>query len=112
MGFEFAKASCCESGINPEAVYNFITRAENENLGIDSFILLKAGKVVAEGCHAPYTMTSPHVLYSMSKSITSLALGYAICEGKVSLDDSIANTSASTTGTAKTKKSPCVTLLQ
>ncbi|MBE6720175.1 MAG: serine hydrolase, partial [Ruminococcaceae bacterium] len=89
MGFEFAKASCCESGINPEAVYNFITRAENENLGIDSFILLKAGKVVAEGCHAPYTMTSPHVLYSMSKSITSLALGYAICEGKVSLDDSI-----------------------
>ena len=89
MGFEFERAACCENGINPKAVYDFITRAEKENLGIDSFMLLKGGKVVAEGCHAPYTPDSPHVLYSMSKSITSLALGYAICEGKVSLDDSV-----------------------
>ena len=89
MGFAFEKASCCESGINPKAVYDFINKAEKENLGIDSFMLLKGGKVVAEGCHAPYTMESPHVLYSFSKSVTAIALMYAIEEGLVSLSDSI-----------------------
>ena len=89
MGFEFERASCCESGINPKAVYDFIKKAEDNNLGIDSFMLLRGGRVVAEGCHAPYTMHSPHVLYSMSKSITAIALLYALEEGRISLDDSI-----------------------
>ena len=82
MGYEFERTSCCESGINPKAIYDFITHAEKDNLGIDAFMLLKGGKVVAEGCHAPYTVDTPHVLYSMSKSITSLALGYAIADGE------------------------------
>ncbi len=89
MAFRFETAGCCESGINPKAIYDFVTKAERENLGIDSFMLLKGGKVVAQGCHAPYTMESPHVLYSMSKSMTATALMYALDEGKLSLDDSI-----------------------
>ncbi|MBQ9517571.1 MAG: serine hydrolase [Eubacterium sp.] len=89
MGYKFERASCTESGINPKAVYDFINKAEKENLGIDSFMLLKGGKVVAEGCHAPYTMDSPHVLYSFSKSVTAIALMYAVDEGKISLNDSI-----------------------
>ena len=89
MGFEFERAGCCESGINPKAVYDFIKKAEENNLGIDSFMLLKGGRVVAEGCHAPYTPHSPHVLYSMSKSFTAIALMYALDEGKIALDDSI-----------------------
>lgn len=83
------RAGCCESGINPRAVYDFVSRCEREGLGIDSFMLIKGGKVVAEGYHKPYGPLTPHVEFSLSKSIVSLALGFAVSEGIVSLDDSI-----------------------
>ena len=83
------RGGCAENGINPRAVYEFVERCEREGLGVDSFMLLKGGKVVAEGYHAPYTNTTPHVEFSLSKSMAATALGFAIEEGKVSLDDSI-----------------------
>lgn len=82
---------CCENGINPKAVYDFIRSCEEKNIGIDSFMLLKNGKVVSEGYYPPYSKESAHVLYSMSKSFTATALGFAIAEGKISLDDSVSD---------------------
>lgn len=89
MSKSIRRGSCCENGINPKAVYDFVERAERENLGINSFMLLKNQCVVAEGCHAPYDKNTRHILYSVSKSITATALGFAVEEGKVSLNDSI-----------------------
>lgn len=89
MSKRLKRGSCCENGINPRALYDFLNRAEYENLGIDSFMLVKGGTVVAEGYHAPYSNDSPHVEFSLSKSMAATALGFAIDEGKVSLDDSI-----------------------
>ncbi len=78
-----------ESGINPKAVYDFVKRCEAEELGTDSFILIKDGKVVCEGYHNPYNNETKHVMFSLSKTVTAIALGYAVDEGKISLDDSI-----------------------
>ncbi len=80
---------CCKNGINPKAVYDFVKRIEKENLGVDSFMLLKGGKVVAEGYYPPYTNETPHVEFSLSKSMAATALGFAVEDGKISLDDSI-----------------------
>ena len=44
---------------------------------------------MAEGWWAPYEAAAPHSLYSLSKSFTSTAVGLAIAEGKLSLDDEI-----------------------
>ena len=38
---------------------------------------------------APYDAKTPHVLYSLSKSFTSTAVGLAVAEGKLSLDDEV-----------------------
>lgn len=78
-----------ESGINPRAVYNFVKKCKDSELGLDGFMLIKDGKVISEGYQAPYNKDSHHVLYSFSKSITATALGFAISEGLISLDDSI-----------------------
>lgn len=83
------RSTCNELGINPKAVYDFIKDGEKNDLGINSFILIKDGKVACEGYYNPFTNDTKQVLYSMSKSITATALGYAINEGKISLDDSI-----------------------
>ena len=89
MSTTIKRSTCCENGINPKAVYDFIERAERENLGINSFMLIKNQCVVAEGCHPPYDNDTTHVLYSVSKSITATALGFAMEEGKIRLEDSI-----------------------
>ena len=54
---------------------------------LHSFMLLRGGKVVAEGWWYPYNPDSPHRLYSLSKSFTSTAVGLAVEEGLMSLDD-------------------------
>ncbi|MGN0533790.1 MAG: serine hydrolase domain-containing protein [Eubacterium sp.] len=80
---------CCENGINPKAVCDFLDRCDKEELGVNSFMLIKGETVVAQGCRPPYKQDTKHIMYSMSKSITATALGYAVDEGKISLDDSI-----------------------
>ena len=54
-----------------------------------SFMLVRHGQVVAEAWWSPYNAETPHVLYSLSKSFTSTAVGLAIAEGKFSLDDEV-----------------------
>ncbi|HEV7622531.1 MAG TPA: serine hydrolase [Amnibacterium sp.] len=53
------------------------------------FVLLRHGRVVAEGWWAPFTPDRLHLLYSLSKTFTSTALGFAVAEGLVGLDDAI-----------------------
>lgn len=85
------RGNCSENGINPRAVYDFIKACEDKNIGIDSFMLLKNGIVVSEGYHNPYNRDTKHVLYSMSKSFTATALGFAIAEGKIKLTDPVSD---------------------
>jgi len=54
-----------------------------------SFMLVRHGQVVAEGWWSPYDAQTPHILYSLSKSFTSTAVGLAIADGKFSLDDEV-----------------------
>ncbi|HXH33681.1 MAG TPA: serine hydrolase domain-containing protein [Plantibacter sp.] len=54
-----------------------------------SLMVLRAGQVVAEGWWAPYSAERVHLLYSLSKSFTSTAVGMAVGEGLLSLDDTV-----------------------
>ncbi|MET4052745.1 CubicO group peptidase (beta-lactamase class C family) [Frigoribacterium sp. PvP054] len=54
-----------------------------------SIMLLRHGRVVAEGWWAPYSADRVHLLYSLSKSFTSSAVGFAVAEGLMSLDDTV-----------------------
>ena len=54
-----------------------------------SFMLVRHGKVVAEGWWAPEAADKPHILWSLSKSFTSTAVGLAVAEGKLDIDDKV-----------------------
>jgi CubicO group peptidase (beta-lactamase class C family) len=75
-------------GVSSSAVLSFIEAVDKID-SMNSFMLLRHGNVVAEGWWAPYSASSPHALYSLSKSFTSTAVGLAIAEGKLSLDDEV-----------------------
>jgi CubicO group peptidase (beta-lactamase class C family) len=52
-------------------------------------MLLHHGKVIAEGWWNPYRSDLRHTLYSLSKSFTATAVGFARAEGKLSLSDKV-----------------------
>lgn len=76
-------------GIASSALLAFVDDVEAKVQELHSFILVRHGKVVAEGWWSPYGAQHPHMLYSLSKSFTSTAAGLAITEGKFSLDDTV-----------------------
>jgi len=76
-------------GISSAAILDFVDTADRQIDTMNSFMLIRHGSVVAEGWWNPYDAATPHVLYSLSKSFTSTAVGLAIAEGKISLDDEV-----------------------
>ncbi|HKG90705.1 MAG TPA: serine hydrolase [Gemmatimonadaceae bacterium] len=76
-------------GISSAALLAFVEAADSGIDAMHGFVLVRHGHVVAEGWWGPYEAGAPHVLYSLSKSFTSTAVGLAIAEGKLSLDDPV-----------------------
>lgn len=79
-------------GIRSSAILDFLDAVEQHEHPLDavhSVILLRHGKTVAGGWWAPYRPDVPHMLYSLSKSFTSTAIGLAIDEGLLTVDDPV-----------------------
>jgi CubicO group peptidase (beta-lactamase class C family) len=79
-------------GISSTAVLEFIRAVEQHTHPLDSvqgFMLLRHGNVASEGWWTPYGPQSPHSLYSLSKSFTSTAIGLAVEEGLLTVDDRV-----------------------
>ncbi|WP_138754136.1 serine hydrolase domain-containing protein [Paenibacillus sinopodophylli] len=76
-------------GIRSEAIIAFLNGIQERQLELHSMMLLRHGVVVSEGWWKPYASEVPHMLFSLSKSFTSSAIGFAAAEGKLSLDDAV-----------------------
>ena len=76
-------------GISSSAILSFVQAADTGFDAMHSFMLVRHGNVVAEGWWKPYDAKTPHMFYSLSKSFTSTAVGLAIADGKLSLDDEV-----------------------
>ena len=85
--FRFPRSTPEEQGVSSAAILKFIEEAEPRVDGLNSFMLIRHGKVVAEGWWAPYAADEPHMMYSLSKSFTSTAVGLLQSEGKLSIYD-------------------------
>jgi CubicO group peptidase (beta-lactamase class C family) len=72
------------------SVRSFIAAAERDVDALHSLVFRRGGEVVAEGAWHPYTLDRPHRLFSLSKSFTSTAAGFAVAEGLLSVDDPVA----------------------
>jgi len=76
-------------GVSSAAVLAFVEAADAKVDVMNSFMLVRHGHVVAEGWWTPYDAKSRHELYSLSKSFTSTAVGLAVADGKLSIDDEV-----------------------
>ena len=76
-------------GVSSNAIIQFLDAAAKSKTEFHSFMLLRHGKVIAEGWWNPYRADLRHTLYSCSKSFTATAIGFAVTEKKLSLDDKV-----------------------
>lgn len=76
-------------GVSSKAIITFLDSTAKSRHEFHSFMFIRHGKVIAEGWWNPYGPYLKHTLNSASKSFTSTAVGFAISEKKLSLDDKV-----------------------
>jgi CubicO group peptidase (beta-lactamase class C family) len=86
--FSFPRSTPEAQGVPPGAILRLVEALDEIDM-MNSFMLVRHGHVIAEGWWAPYDAQSQHELYSLSKSFTSTAVGLAVGEGKLSIDDEV-----------------------
>ncbi|MEQ8707053.1 MAG: serine hydrolase [Phaeodactylibacter sp.] len=83
----FPRSAPEAQGVVTDSILSFIDRVEAEFDVVHSIMVVRHGYSVAEGWWAPYEREAPHIMHSLSKSFTSTAIGFAVQEGLLSLDD-------------------------
>ena len=79
-----------DQGVDPAAILSFLDALEQRpDIEMHSLMVVRHGRVVAEGWWAPYSAGRPQLIYSLSKSFTSTAAAFAQAEGLLDLDDTV-----------------------
>lgn len=76
-------------GVCSEGIVGFLDAVAQDPVRLHSIMLLRHGRVVAEGWWKPFGPNHRRYLYSLSKSFTSTAVGLAISEGLLNIDDRV-----------------------
>jgi len=75
-------------GIPSPALVALADRLQEEGLDPHALLVARGGDVAFETAWAPYTLDRPALVYSASKTYTSLAIGFLADESRLGLDDS------------------------
>lgn len=76
-------------GVSSQGIINFINAAEKSKTEFHSFMILRHGKIIAEGWWKPYGANLKHTMYSCSKSFTATAIGFAVSENRLTVNDKV-----------------------
>ena len=94
---EMERATPESQGVSSRAISAWIDACERTfdggDLGrIHGFVIVRHGKTIAEGSWRPFdTLNETHMLYSHSKSFTSSAIGFLVDDGRLDLDERVAD---------------------
>ncbi|WP_274652156.1 serine hydrolase domain-containing protein [Paenibacillus humicola] len=78
-----------EQGISSASLLTFLEEIERRQLELHGLMILRHGHIVAEGWWKPYRPQIPHAVYSITKSFTSIAAGFAVQEGLIAVKDRV-----------------------
>lgn len=75
-----------EVGVSSKHVQAFLDRCLELNKEIHSLMIIRHGKIACEVYREPFGREHKHMMYSVSKSFTSTAIGFAVEEGYITVD--------------------------
>lgn len=77
-------------GVSSRYIQRFLEAlARDPQTHVHSCMVLRHGRVIMEGAFAPYRNDLWHVTHSLCKSLTGMAIGLLIDEGKLELDEKL-----------------------
>ena len=76
-------------GVSSNAIFDFLREVEESGAENHGLIVVRHGKIAFEGYRYPYSASTPHTMFSVTKSLVSTAVGFAVDEGLLSLDTRI-----------------------
>ena len=91
VGADLPRGTPEAQGVASSGILAFLDGIAHSKSELHSFMMVRHGRVIAEGWWSPYAPKLRHTMYSMSKSFTSTAVGFAVAEGKLSVDDKVAS---------------------
>jgi len=83
------RATPASANVDSARLLEYVEALDSQVDGMHSLMVVRGGKVIAEGWWTPYEAKTQHTMYSLSKSFTSTAIGLAQAEGKLSIDDTV-----------------------
>ena len=88
----FLRATPESQGVSSEKLIHLLSNlSASPYTDMHHFLVLRHGNVICDCSFAPYRSGIWHISHSMCKSITGMAIGLLIDEGKLSLDENIYN---------------------
>lgn len=74
-------------GIPAKSLIKMLDELKEKKVDFHSIMIARHEKVIFECWQKPYAPTLPHMLFSLSNSFTSTAIGFAVSEGLLSVED-------------------------
>jgi CubicO group peptidase (beta-lactamase class C family) len=78
-----------KENVDVQGIEAYLDELKKDSIEIHSLMLVRNGKVVYEKWFEGNSPDSLHIMNSVSKSFTAAAVGFAIGEGLISLDDKV-----------------------
>ena len=86
----FRRATPEEHGIDSDFLCRFYQELEeNEDVSLHAILILADGEVISEAYARPYASGIWNCAYSFSKTVTGMAIGLLLSDGKITLDDRV-----------------------
>lgn len=73
--------------ITQATIHHFLELLKEKNVECHALSISQNHQILLERAFAPYTVESLHPVYSVTKSFTSMAIGFLEEEGKINIDD-------------------------
>lgn len=84
-----ARSTPEEQGVSSADILAFMDEVSAAGLELHSFMLMRNRHVIAEGWWWPYRPDRMHMTHSLTKSVTAVAVGLAMDEGRFGLQDKV-----------------------
>ena len=83
----FKEMSPESQGVDSGGIIKFLEETDRRGLELHRLMIIRHGYCLVKGTWEPYGEDDLHPVYSFTKSLTSTAIGFAVREGILSLED-------------------------
>lgn len=84
----FNRTSPERRGVSSKRIYDMLSALEdNPRANVHNIMVIKDGEVISSASRPGYDVNIRHLSHSMSKTVTGMAIGILVSEGRLSLND-------------------------